>query len=170
MPTETEIALEKELAAAERTVAKLRKLLALYRDDDEQPDWIEHTVKRTVVAERRDPPGRARSPERQAVLQSSEQVLEERRGMSVTGSVLPMRTGDIYRELLAKGVKVPGTNPANNLSAMLSASPVFLSHGRRGWTLTAYENPSDAEPEEEASEGAEPNGTKGREVVPGGGT
>jgi hypothetical protein len=48
---------------------------------------------------------------------------------------LPTPTAEILRELNEKGITVPGDNPQNNLSAMLSYSEFFKSHGRHGWTL-----------------------------------
>lgn len=46
----------------------------------------------------------------------------------------PLRTAEIYRQLLAQGVSVPGRKPTNNLSAHLSNSDDFIST-REGWVL-----------------------------------
>ena len=37
--------------------------------------------------------------------------------------------------LTARGVKIGGSVPQNTLSAFLSKSDAFVSHGRSGWTL-----------------------------------
>ena len=39
------------------------------------------------------------------------------------------------KHLTANNVEVGGSNPLNNLSAMLSTSGLFQSHGRKGWTI-----------------------------------
>jgi hypothetical protein len=59
----------------------------------------------------------------------------------------PVRTSFLY-DLLPDDVrsKIGGKEPASNLSAMLSKSPWFKSHGRRGWTLADEGDEPDATP------------------------
>jgi len=115
--------------------------------------------------------GRGRSPERQAILDGAAAFLME------WGNT-PQSTGAILRHLDSCGIQVPGKNPSNNLSAMLSNSPVFKSNGRAGWTVAENENPAGAESlTEEAPTGliedlreqVEPQ-AQGGEARPGGGT
>jgi hypothetical protein len=47
----------------------------------------------------------------------------------------PLRTADIFDALVAEGFSIGGKDPRSNLSAMLSNSDDFESHGRKGWTL-----------------------------------
>ncbi len=120
--------------------------------------------------------GRSRSPERQAILDAAKLFLRTR---PVVDRHYPCRTRWILEHLTALGIEVPGTNPINNLSAMLSNAPGFIAHGKRGWTLAENENPDDADSlEEEASPGSiesepdqltEPR-AQGGEARPGGGT
>ncbi len=115
--------------------------------------------------------GRSPSPERQAILDCAKDLLE--------GSVTPTRTSDLY-DMLALMVNIPGASPKNNLSAMLSNSREFKSHGRAGWTL-ATETPeapddlltreaSEASMSSPASPAGEPSSVRPVDPVPGGGT
>lgn len=47
----------------------------------------------------------------------------------------PTPTRDILEHILANGGEIGGQEPVSNLSAMLSNSDKFQSHGRIGWTL-----------------------------------
>ena len=58
---------------------------------------------------------------------------------AIKGRRTPTRTAEIYEIIEPLGVKIGGAEPKSNLSAMLHHSPLFRSHGRRGWTL-AEEN------------------------------
>jgi hypothetical protein len=82
---------------------------------------------------------------RQRVLEDAENIL---RGRSD-----PTKTADLYDDLVAAGHEIGGDDPKNNLSAMLSKSPLFRSHKRAGWTLvesqsTAPDDDSD-EPDDQ---------------------
>lgn len=44
-------------------------------------------------------------------------------------------TRELLEQFVANGIEVGGATPLNNLSAMLSTSGMFESHGRRGWTV-----------------------------------
>lgn len=44
-------------------------------------------------------------------------------------------TREVLEHLATNGIEVGGATPLNNLSAMISTSGIFESHGRRGWTI-----------------------------------
>jgi len=71
--------------------------------------------------------GRKRSPERERAIQECTKWLGEK--------TLPTRLSDIDVHLKAVGINIGGTDPLNNLSALLSTCGQFKSHGRAGWTL-----------------------------------
>lgn len=77
------------------------------------------------------PIGRKPSPERVKALSATQAYL--------LGKAEPIRTAKILSHLTNIGVPVPGSEPLNNLSAMLSGDPRFRSHGRAGWTLVNVE-------------------------------
>jgi hypothetical protein len=57
----------------------------------------------------------------------------------------PMKTGELYEALKARGVEVPGKIPQNNLSAHLAHhKDIFVNDGRNGWSLR-QQNFMDAE-------------------------
>ena len=116
--------------------------------------------------------GRSASPERQAILRDAKAV--------IAGRTTPTPTSEIYDMLMALSVRIPGAAPKNNLSAMLSNSDEFKSHGRSGWTLAA-ETPEasgdllsrsapEASMSSPASPAGEPNNVRPVDPVPGGGT
>ncbi len=70
---------------------------------------------------------RIQSLTRQRVLEDAENILR--------GRTEPTKTTDLYDDLIAAGHEIGGDDPKNNLSAMLSKSPLFRSHKRAGWTL-----------------------------------
>jgi hypothetical protein len=74
--------------------------------------------------------GRKRSPERQAAIEESANYLKNK--------TEPVKTSELVEMLRYKNVQLPGTDPVSNLSAMLSNSPLFESHGRMGWTLLSH--------------------------------
>ena len=115
------------------------------------------------------PRRRTGSPERQAILDAAKAHL--------TGRQHPTPTIDIF-EAIKDQVKIPGRVPRNNLSAMMSNSDEFVSHGRSGWTLAGMNEASDdllgqqtseASNSSAASPTAEPN-VRPVDPVPGGGT
>lgn len=71
--------------------------------------------------------GRQASPERERALQAARILVTNRSG--------PVTTREILEYLDSLAIPVGGENPLNNLSAMLSNSNQFKSHGRSGWTL-----------------------------------
>ena len=73
-------------------------------------------------------PKRARSELRQQILDAAEEMLR--------GRTEPTTTAENY-DVDNQDIDIPGQKPRNNLSAMLSNSPRFRSHGRDGWTLAS---------------------------------
>jgi len=114
---------------------------------------------------------RSGSPERQAILAKARAYLE--------GRAFPTPTIEIY-EAIKGEVDIPGRVPRNNLSAMLSNSGEFISHGRVGWMLASRnpEAPGDlltrsapeASNSSPASPAGEPDDVRPVDPVPGGGT
>ncbi|WP_202988332.1 hypothetical protein [Sphingopyxis terrae] len=133
MALQTEVsALEKELFGDPRyqKMVEAKRLLALYTG--REPDIV--ATPRIVIAKKPDAPVKRaapRSPVNQAILDTAAQFL--------AGRSAPTSTADVF-DYVAERHDVPGKNPKNNLSAMLSNSSRFQSHGRTGWTL-ALETP-----------------------------
>lgn len=169
---QTEVsALEKELLADPRyqKMVEAKRLLALYTG--QRPDSVASSI---VVARSPAAPVRRaapRSPVNQAILDTAAQFL--------AGRSAPTSTADVF-DHVADRHEVPGKNPKNNLSAMLSNSPRFQSHGRAGWTL-ALETPeapdgqlalatSEASMSSPASPAGEPSTVRPVDPAPGGGT
>lgn len=84
---------------------------------------------------------RAQALNRQRVLEDAENILR--------GRADPTKTSDLYDDLIAAGHEIGGDDPKNNLSAMLSKSPLFRSHKRAGWTLVESQSTApDDDPDE----------------------
>jgi hypothetical protein len=165
--------LEAELARNPRYVKlkELRRLQALYAE--EAIPNARASGRRAV----RTKTGRRASPQRQAIIDSAAGILRAHLDQHLP--TLPMSTPNLLALLTASGVKVTGKNPRNNLSAILSASEQFESHGRAGWTLAAPENTETADHDPTgmvSAVSAEPRLTSGEESSgpvnpwPGGGT
>lgn len=74
--------------------------------------------------------GRSPDPERQAVLDHVARLLDLEFGNEKT------KTAQLFDKLPDEmRAKIGGTEPKGNLSAMMHHSPLFVSHGRKGWTL-----------------------------------
>ncbi len=127
--------LEAELAADPRAVKlqELKRVRSLY-DDGKEASQTKPGV--TIIVEAKtsensaplsDKPGRKMSPERVEALMVTRALL--------TGKVSPTRTADILAHLESRGINIGGSDPQNNLSAMLYHQPDFESHGRAGWTI-----------------------------------
>jgi hypothetical protein len=71
---------------------------------------------------------RATSPRRAKLFEAARLLLRNKRGM--------VTTREILEHIQSLELEVPGSQPLNNLSAMFSNSPDFVSHGRAGWTLS----------------------------------
>lgn len=189
MVSKVEIALEQEIAEMRaildatpeaRKLAKLIQMLELYRGLGNVSAAIARELAAGEMAEAVGTRtfGRARSPERQAVIDAVKEYLRSQ-PTDTFDRPLPVRTSVIYKHLQKIGVPVPGTSPQNNLSAMLSNDPDFKSNGRNGWTLAENENPVDAESRAEAAStglnddlasGLVEPPAQGGEARPGGGT
>ena len=116
--------------------------------------------------------GRTMKPERAEALRLSKVYIAEHPGR-------PIKTAEIYTALELQGCRLPGTNPANNLSSLLIRSSGIKSHGRAGWTLeTETPEAPDADQQDRSSEASNssvldqadnPN-VRPVDPVPGGGT
>jgi|GEM_PF-3162013 len=82
--------------------------------------------------------GRRRAPETEAALNAASEL--------IAGRSEPTRTSEIFDYLRSRGIQVPGTDPASNLSAMLSKARNFISHGRAGWTLASASDDGPPDP------------------------
>lgn len=80
------------------------------------------------------------SPERAKALEAARLFLLNRVGD-------PTTTAAIYEHVLGLGIEIGGNDPRNNLSAMLSNSPIFQSHGRAGWTLASADDNHEPDPD-----------------------
>lgn len=130
MSTQFETALDAEIAALEDElkadprylkVSELKRIRDLYRLGT---SFTPKVFQRAATPK----PKRARSELRQQILDTAEDMLK--------GRTTPTTTADMFDEINLI-VGIPGQNPRNNLSAMLSNSPKFRSHGREGWTLVS---------------------------------
>jgi hypothetical protein len=126
--------------------------------------------------------GRTQSPQTKQALDAAERILRDR----PTGMFppVPMPIAHLLRRIEHAGIEITGQNPRNTLSAMLSNSPRFRSHGRIGWTLAEDRTvpaqnteAADTLPRDGSAASAEPRPTsEGTESVrpvnpwPGGGT
>ncbi len=114
--------LEQELSR-DPTYAKLKRL--------KEVRWLYSTTDNgrvvAVIEPKAPPKPRSPSPMRQRMLERAAEFLK--------GKTEPVRTAEIFEELSERGFAIGGNSPQNNLSAMLSNSPLFVSHGRMGWTL-----------------------------------
>jgi hypothetical protein len=68
------------------------------------------------------------SPDRERALMAAAEYIKDR--------VHPTRTSEILDHLRSLEIPVAGNVPLSNLSAMMFHSPIFTSHGRKGWVLT----------------------------------
>ena len=78
------------------------------------------------------PRTRRANPDRERALAEAADYIKNRS--------VPTKTSEILEYLELIDVPVAGTVPLSNLSAMLHHSPMFDSHGRKGWTLAGERN------------------------------
>jgi hypothetical protein len=83
--------------------------------------WMTHHLTRK-------PGGRRPSPERLRAVSAAKKF--------VRGKIGPVPISAIFEHLCTLGITIKGSDPKNNLSAMLSNTEGFNSHGRSGWTLS----------------------------------
>lgn len=170
-------ALDAELRSDPRhqKLRELRRIQMLYNGGGpkppvarERPTGIAPTFGPTGIA----PTRRAASPERKAILEQAKDFIR--------GKTTPTTTTEIF-ECVSMFMDIPGKDPKNNLSAMLSNSPEFVSHGRIGWTLASAETPEAADDlvarsapaasmSSPASPAGEPSSVRPVDPAPGGGT
>ncbi|MCO5064794.1 MAG: hypothetical protein M9924_10275 [Rhizobiaceae bacterium] len=168
--------LERKLAANPDYIklAEVRRLRALYLGE-RQHTQIDNPPAPTGVVRRPSLVGntsRSRtSTERQKIVDAAKDYIRE--------FINPTKTADIFAFLERAGFHIPGEKPQNNLSAMLSNSPDFVSHGRAGWTLAENEiavdaghsqTTSTANVEDRLDQAVEPHSAWSVEPAPGGGT
>lgn len=67
-----------------------------------------------------------------------------------------VRTVDLLEVLKAKGLQIPGANPANNLSSILSRTGELSSDRARGWGLKEWETDAQRLAQTEADEAISP--------------
>ena len=85
-------------------------------------------------------PARTRPPitNRPASRSAANQAILDAAREFIAGRQNPTPTVDIF-DYVRSRMEIPGNNPKNNLSAMLSNSPRFDANGRAGWTLSVDE-------------------------------
>ncbi|SFC76382.1 hypothetical protein SAMN05428997_11155 [Bosea sp. CRIB-10] len=136
-------ALKAEIAALERELLEnvtyqrllvAKQMVALYEPQATalRPPLVPPASLTPLTAPPRlaDPPPRRGNPERARALDAARLFLANR-------IAEPTPTAAIYDHIVSLGIEIGGSDARNNLSAMLSNSPIFQSHGRTGWTLTA---------------------------------
>ncbi|MEX2630086.1 MAG: hypothetical protein WD341_09125 [Tistlia sp.] len=154
---EEEARLLEERLAVNRDFIKLRevnRLLALYKGDAEGRAPVAVAARAPSFAGGGPAlpfPSAATGAQdpRKSALDAAAEILQ--------GRADPTPVSEIYNAITQRGVELPGTQPKNNLSALLSRSPRFRAHGRAGWTLVsaggdhAKEKAVDEEPGQEPS-------------------
>lgn len=108
---------------------ELRKVLALYIGTPE-PQGVEKSQQKVRVAaelQSRTRPGRKISPERLEAVEATIKILGQKRG--------PIKTSELFDLISKMGIKLGGTDPQNNYSALLYGRDEFKSCGRDGWVL-----------------------------------
>lgn len=125
---------------------ELERVRSLYGEEPDAPRATPQTVTAmvpvTLAEYHTGMRGRRRmSPERQSAIDEVHQFLQ--------GKVEPTKTADLLAHLEKKGITLGGSDPMNNLSALISMSAGFKAHGRSGWTLKTNEaagSPSESGP------------------------
>ncbi len=67
------------------------------------------------------------SPNRERALAAAKEYVAK------ASRVVPTR--ELLEYIISEGIEVGGANQLNNLSAIISTSGIFRSHGRKGWTI-----------------------------------
>lgn len=121
--------LEAELSQDSRFIRlkALRDVLSLYQDPRLEKNAKASETSVSAAARTPSRGGNRRSPERVRIVEAARLHILNRMG--------PVPTREILSHLNDIGIVVTGNPPLNNLSAMLSNSEEFMSHGRSGWTL-----------------------------------
>jgi hypothetical protein len=107
-----------------------------------------YETERRLATETDSPSDALRSPRRPAtreITPETKLVMEEAEKF-LAGQIRPIPLRDMYHEIVeVRGCHIGGKDPINGLSAILSRSPQFVSHGRSGWTLAEKEEASQTE-------------------------
>ena len=133
------VALVAEIASLEREIRhdvryirlrKLKKLLSLYEAGTAASNQTVNFGK-SIKTESEDNGARRShrqpSPDRKKALSVAGDYIK------VANRITPTR--EVMEHLAANNIEIGGSNPLNNLSAMLSTSGLFQPHGRKGWTM-----------------------------------
>lgn len=128
--------LKLEADELEAKLEAIRRVIALYDDaPSPSPSPPRHRIRIRRLRHKRSDP----------ILDAAAEELGER--------TAPMRTRILLKRLNNRGVEVPGKVPQNTLSARLSNSPRFRSHGRSGWTKADTSHPET--PDDDSSEASD---------------
>lgn len=124
---------EMERDARYLKLMRLREILSLYERREAALDGASAATEASA----------SRGKSRPATRQPSgvRQQAERRCAEHIKGRSAPTPTRELHEMLLQKGIRIGGNQPASNLSAILSKSPLFKSAGRAGW-LPADDKPA----------------------------
>jgi hypothetical protein len=106
---------------------ELRRVLALYTgtaNPDVSPQATDPHREIRAPAQK---PGRKISPARSEAIKATTEILKHTPG--------PIKSAELFDMITRMGIKIGGTNPLNNFSALLYGRDEFKSHGREGWAL-----------------------------------
>ena len=128
-------ALKDEIATLEKALAEdkryirlrhLERALELYRDAESEASTVSSgaIISSTPAA---------RTSVRQTSSERERALVLARTYIDRMGRIVPTR--EILDHLVAQDVDLGGSSPLNNLSALISTSGFFQSHGRSGWTI-----------------------------------
>lgn len=120
-------------------LGEAQRLRALYERDSPQRNGPQEEASSSSP---RSPKGTGRraSPQAQRILDAVAAFIGSQKApFNGAFGLRPVPTGQIAAHLQQVGIEVRGKNPRNSLSAMLSHSTRFVSHGRAGWTLAECE-------------------------------
>ena len=111
--------LDQEIVERERELDECQRKLAILRDL--RQNYI------SASARKGDQPSYRLTSNWRTAIEAALAFLREQTG--------PVSTVCILDHLNNVGIVLGGHQPRNSLSVMLSRSPLFKAHGRRGWTL-----------------------------------
>jgi hypothetical protein len=112
---------------------ELRRVLALYTGATNPAVPSQATDPPREIRTPSQKPGRKISPERLEAIKATTRILRQTSG--------PMKTAELFDMITKMGIKIGGTNPLNNFSALLYGRDEFKSHGREGWALKKNKGP-----------------------------
>jgi len=118
-----------------RKIKALRAALAEY-ESSESPQCMIPSVAPSAHLKARKSPARKTSPER-------EKALEFAYAFVLSQGRKPVPTRIVFEAMERAGITIGGKSPMNNLSAILSNSDLFHSHGRAGWVVEDLRDDND---------------------------